>query len=351
MGNDITVGVDMGDKSHAICILDAEGEGKVRDSVVNTAKAIRKYFKDFEPCVIALEAGTHSGWISRTLEEMGHEVLVGNPRKLRVIWDSNEKDDDRDAEMLARIARFDRHLLYPIRHRGKEAQADLAVIKARDMLVKTRSMLITHSRGVVKSMGQRISKCSAETFHRRAQEEMPEELVPALEPVIKTIEELTDRIRSYDKRLEKLCREKYLETEGLRAIRGVGPVTALAFVLTIEESSRFEKSRSVGPFLGLTPKRDKSGSTDKQLPITKAGDAYLRRLLVGCSQYILGPFGMDCDLKRFGIKLAARGGKNAKRRAVIAVARKLAVIMHHLWKSGDAYDPIYQQNRKLKKSA
>lgn len=351
MGDDITVGVDMGDKSHAICILDAEGEVKTRDTVTNTAKAVRKYFKDFEPCVIALEAGTHSGWISRVLEEMGHEVLVGNPRKLRVIWDSDEKDDDRDAEMLARIARFDRHLLYPISHRSKEAQADLAIIKARDILVKTRSMLVSHVRGTVKSMGQRISKCSTEAFHLRAQEEMPEELVAALEPVLKTVEELTGHIRHYDKLLEKLCSEKYPETEGMRAIRGVGPVSALAFVLTIEESSRFKKSRSVGPFLGLTPKRDKSGKTDKQLAITKAGDAYVRRLLVGCAQYILGPFGMDCDLRRFGIKLAARGGKNAKRRAVVAVARKLAVIMHHLWKSGDTYDPLYQQNRKRKKCA
>ena len=348
MKNGITVGMDMGDKNHSVCVLDAEGKVVTRTTVANTGTAIRKYFGGLEACRVAMEAGTHSGWVSRILEELGHEVLVGNPRKLRVIWDSDEKNDERDAEMLARIARFDPHLLYPIHHRGQKSQTDLAVIKARDMLVKVRSTLVAHARGAVKSTGQRISACSAETFHGRLLEEMPAELMPALEPVMKSIEALTSRIHHYDKLLEKLCTETYPETKGLRAISGVGPVTTLAFVLTIEESSRFDKSRAVGPYLGLTPKRDQSGQTDKQLHITKAGDAYLRRLLVGCAQYILGPFGPDCDLRRFGLKLAARGGKNAKRRAVIALARKLAVMMHHLWKSGATYDPLYQQNRKKK---
>ena len=351
MGNDITVGMDMGDKNHTVCVLDAQGEVLSRARVANTSLAIRNCFGELGPCRVALEAGTHSGWVSRILEELGNEVLVGNPRKLRVIWDSDKKNDDRDAEMLARIARFDPHLLCPIHHRGRKAQDDLAVIKARDMLVKVRSTLIAHARGVVKSTGERISSSSAEAFHGRLMEELPVALRPALEPVMKSIEELTGRIRHYDKLLGKLCSEQYPETAGVRAISGVGPVTALAFVLTIEESSRFDKSRTVGPFLGLTPKRDQSGQTDKQLHITKAGDGYLRRLLVGCAQYVLGPFGPDCDLRRFGLKLAARGGKNAKRRAVVAVARKLAVLMHQLWKSGATYDPFYQQSRKQKKVA
>jgi len=343
-----TVGIDMGDKNHNVCVLDDNGEVVSRETIGNTGKAIRKYFGGMEPCRVAMEAGTHSGWVSRIVEELGYEVLVGNPRKLRMIWNSDEKCDDRDAEMLARIARLDPHLLYPIRHRGQKAQADLAVIKARDMLVQVRSSLIAHARGTVKSIGQRISKCSAEAFGCRLLEEMPAELLPALEPVMKSIEDLTIRIRHYDKLVESLGAERYPETKGLRAISGVGPVTSLAFVLTIEDSSRFEKSRAVGPFLGLTPKRDQSGQTDKQLHITKAGDVYLRRLLVGSAQFILGAFGPDCDLRRFGLKLAARGGKNAKRRAVVAVARKLAVLMHRLWKSGAEYDALYQENRKKK---
>lgn len=351
MYKNITVGVDMGDKRHSVCILDGDGAVRKRASVPNTAQAVQKFFGGLPACRIALEAGTHSGWVSRILEGMGHEVLVGNPRKLRVIWDCDEKDDDRDAETLARIARLDPKLLHPIHHRGLEAHCDLAVIKARNMLVKSRSILITHVRGAVKSLGQRISPCSSESFHIRLVEQMPSELRHALEPLMKSVEELTARIRHYDQLVEKLCASKYPETAVLRSIAGVGPVTALAFVLTIEESQRFENSRDVGPYLGLVPKRDQSGQTDKQLPITKAGDAYLRRLLVGCAQYILGPFGPDCDLKQFGLKLASRGGKNAKRRAVVAVARKLAVMMHHLWKSGESYDPFHRQNLRRGKAA
>ena len=351
MNEVITVGMDMGDKKHSVCVLDAEGEVQSRDSVTNTGKAIRKYFKDFEPCRIALEAGTHSAWVSRILEEMGHEVLVGNPRKLRAIWDSDDKDDDRDAELLARIARLDPRLMHPIRHRSQEAQTDLSLIKARDMLVKTRATLAAHVRGAVKSVGRRITKCNTECFHVRATEEMPPELEKSLEPVIKSIEEITMRIRHYDNLIEKISADKYPETQVLRAIRGVGPITSLAFVLTLEDAGRFKKSRSVGPFLGLTRKRDQSGETDKQLPITKAGNAHLRRLLVGCAHYILGPFGGDCELRTFGLKLAERGGKNAKKRAVVAVARKLAVLMHHLWTSEAVYDPFYLKNQKQQKAA
>ena len=351
MKNDITIGMDMGDKTHRTCVLNAKGEVTAKNSVTNTAKAIRKHFEKYKPCVIAIEAGTHSGWVSRLLEELGHKVLVGNPRKLRVIWDSDEKDDDRDAEMLGRIARFDPHLLHPIHHRGKEAHADLAVIKARDMLVKMRSSLVAHVRGSVKSAGERISKCSAASFHTRAIDEVPAELRDALTPVIKSIEDLTVRIRHYDKLIKQLSDKKYTETKVVGAIPGVGPITSLAFILTLEESSRFKKSREVGPFLGLTPKRDKSGQIDKQLGITKAGNAHLRRLLVGCAQYILGPFGPDCDLRQFGIKLAERGGKNAKKRAVVAVARKLAVMMHRLWAEHSEYDPFYKENRKRQKVA
>ena len=340
-----TVGMDLGDRNHMICMLNAEGDVLQQTSIACTLKGVRKFFERLDPCLVAIEAGTHSAWVSRLLEELGHEVLVGNPRKLRAIWDSDEKDDVRDAELLARIARLDRKLLHPIHHRGKRAQCALAVIKARDMLVKARSALILHVRGSAKALGERIRPCGAETFHKRLKQEMPEDLRPALEPILKSIEELTGRIRHYNTLIEQMGVEKYPETKTLRAIAGVGPLTALAFVLTLEESARFEKSRDVGPYLGLTPKRDQSGQTDKQLAITKAGDALLRRLLVGCAQYILGAFGPDCDLRRFGLKLAARGGKNAKRRAVVAVARKLAVLLHRLWKSGATYAPFYQQNR------
>lgn len=351
MSRGITVGMDMGDRNHAVCVLSSDGEVLEQATVVNTAQAVRKYFRKHGKCRVVLEAGTHSGWVSRLLEDMGCEVLIGNPRKLRMIWNSDRKDDARDAEMLARVGRLDPELLYPIHHRSAEAHSDLAVIKARSTLIKCRSVLITHIRGAVKATGSRIPKCGAESFHRRMQEHMPAELALALEPIVKSIEELTCRIRHYDKLIEDISENKYPEAKQLRAIRGVGPVTALAYVLTVEEPSRFDKSRAVGAYLGLVPKRDKSGQVDKQLGITKAGNTYLRQLLVGCAQYILGPFGEECDLRRFGERIAERGGKNAKRRAVVAVARKLAVLMHSLWLSGETYEPLYQKSYRRKKAA
>ena len=350
MKEGITVGMDMGDKKHDICILDAEGEITKRSGVSNTVIGIRKYFSKLPPCLVAMEAGTHSRWVSNILEELGHEVLVGNPRKLRMIWDSENKNDQRDAEMLARVARFDRNLLYPIHHRGNDTQADLAIIKSRDMLVKTRVTLVTHARGLVKSFGMRIKSCSAASFHKHLDEEMPDELRPALEPILNSIIKITEQIQICDYKLKELLK-KYPETEKLLAITGVGPVTALAYILTLEDSTRFKKSRDVGPYLGLTPKRDQSGKSDKQLGITKTGDTYTRTLLVGCAQYILGAFGPDCDLRRAGLKIAERGGKNGKRRAVVAIARKLAVLMHHLWKSDEPYDPFYKENTKKRKTA
>lgn len=346
-----TIGMDMGDKIHRICVMDDEGAIQHRGSVFNAGEAIRDFFSDYEPSLFAIEAGTHSAWVSRLLEAMGHEVLVGNPRKLRAIWGADIKTDERDAEMLARIARFDRALLSPIRHRSEAAHADLSIIKARDMLVRTRTKLVAHIRGAVKATGERVPSCSAESFHRKGMGHIPETLKPALLPMVSMVEQLSVQIRDYDKQVDALCERKYPETEGIRQITGVGSLTALAYVLTLEEPSRFEKSRTVGAFVGLTTRQDQSGATDKQLHITKAGNVYLRRLLVGSAQYIMGPFGPDCDLRRYGTKLAARGGKNARRRAVVAVARKLAVLIHHLWVSGETYDPFYKQTLKQKKAA
>ena len=349
---DITIGMDLGDKIHVVCVLDAKGNIILGTTVANDRKAIAIFFKKYQNATVAIEASTHSPWISRQLAALGCKVLVGNPRKLRVIWASNDKTDKRDAEMLAKIARFDSSLLYPITHRGKQAQIDLEILQARNSLVKNRTDLINHVRGSVKAQGERLLSCSTESFSKKVVDSMPDFLKETLLPVVEIIGQLTAQINEYDQQVEKISKEKYPETELLRAIKGVGPITALAFVLILEDPERFSKSRQVGSFIGLTPRRDQSGEVDKQLRITKAGNPLLRRLLVGAAQYILGPFGKDCDLRRFGLRLSARGGKNAKRRAVVAVARKLAVLLHRLWRQGEIYEPLYTAKRnKLAKAA
>jgi len=337
-----TIGIDLGDKTHYYHTLDADGETIQTGNFPNTEKALENMFAKKEKTTIAIEAGTHSRWISQKLEKLGHHVLVGNPRKLRAIYQNPSKSDEKDAEMLARIARFDPELLSPIKHRGEKCQADLARLKSRDTLVRARAALINHCRGVVKSFGLRLPACSAPSFANQAPDHLPDALRPALEPLVETIGEMSGKIKVMENELKALAKEEYEETEVLQEINGVGPITSLAFVLTLESPDRFERSRSVPAHLGLVPRRDQSGEVDKQLRITKAGDKFLRRLLVSCGHYVLGNFGKDCDLRRWGLKLCARGGKNAKKRAVVAVARKLSVVMHQLWSGSGPYDPFRQ---------
>jgi transposase len=345
----IFVGIDLGDIKNQVYILDQDGQIVEETQIDNTVSGINSFFDRFDvprQVLVAVETGTHSPWISHLLNARGFRVLVGNARKLRLIWDSPNKTDAKDAEMLARIARFDPKLLSPIRHRSRAAHMDLAVLKARDALVRCRTNLINFLRGSCKTAGTRLPSCSSDTFAKAVIEHIPKDLLPATVPCVNTILELTQRIRQFNAQIEALCKDDYPETKALREFSGVGPITALSYVLTLEDPNRFKKSRDVGAYLGLTPKRDQSGSTDKPLSITKAGNTYLRRLLVGSAHYILGPFGPDCELRRYGMRIASRGGKVAKRKAVVAVARKLAVMMHHIWKNKTVYDPFYRSCKK-----
>jgi transposase len=337
----MTAGLDLGDKYSYLCLIDTQsGEVMEEGRLRTTPEAFRRRFASEQPMRIAIETGTHSPWASRVLEECGHEVLVANARKLRLIYANKRKTDEIDAENLARLARLDPKLLYPLKHRGEESQAHMAIIRSRQALVDCRTQLVNHVRGAVKSFGGRLPKCPARSFHKRAQEHIPEALIPALGPILETIGSLTQRIRDYEGELEKISKEHYPETDLLRQVEGIGPLTALTFVLTLEDPYRFEKSRSVGAYLGLVPATDQSGDRDPQKRISKEGDEMLRKLLVGSAHYILGPFGSDSDLRRHGEKIASRGGKNSKKRAAVAVARKLAVLLHSLWVSAEVYEPL-----------
>jgi transposase len=336
------VGLDLGDRYSQFCLVNRQGEVVERGRVATTATAMRKQFDGRGSSRVALEAGTHSPWVSRLLAELGHEVLVANPRKLRMIYQSDSKNDRADAETLARVARLDARLLGPIRHRTEEAQVDLAIIRSRDALIKARTQLINHVRGVMKSVGSRLVKSSTPSFHKKVAGAIPKLLEGALAPIVEIVEKLSEQIKYYERQIERLSREKYPETELLTQVNGIGHLTALTYVLTLGDPERFSQSRAVGSFLGLRPRQADSGKQEPQLRITKAGDPLLRRLLVNSAQYLLGHFGKDCDLRRWGLELAKRGGKSAKKRAAVAVARKLAVLLHRLWSQGEVYDPFYQ---------
>lgn len=347
MNKDITkfAGLDLGDKTSLVQIRDQDGEFVKEVRLPTTAVALEREFCGGALMRIALEVGSHSRWVCRLLRSYGHEVVVADARKLRLIYENPRKSDRVDAEYLVKLVRLDPSLLSPVTHRGEAAQQHLVILRSRDSLVVARTQLVNHVRGIVKSFGFRLPSCSTESFARKVRPELADSLRPALEPVLASIQELSDRIRAYEQEIERLCVEIYAETERLRQIKGVGALTALAFVLTLEDPQRFKKSREVGAYLGLVPRRSQSGDEDPEGRITKTGNPYLRRLLVGSAQYILGPFGEESHLRTWGLQLAERGGKAAKKRAVVAVARKLAILLHKLWVSGETYHPFYPHRR------
>src|SRR6266851_5374952 len=336
----IAIGLDLGDKSSRYCVLDGEGEVQSEGSVGTTRQAMAQKFCGMRRCRIAMEVGTHSPWLSRWLSSLGFEVIVANARQVQLISASTRKNDRMDARLLARLARVDRQLLRPIRHRGEQAQADLMRIRIRATLVEARTGLVNAARGFAKAMGERLPACDTDTLGVAKLEGLPVELQESLQPLLEQIEALTERIKKLESNIEQIARTRYPETQLLRQVSGVGILIALTFVLTVEDRERFQKSRDVGCYVGLRPKQSESGESQPQLRISKEGDRYLRTLLVQGAHLILNRRGPDTDLKRWGLKLAERGGKNAKKRAIVAVARKLAVLLHRLWVTGEVYEPL-----------
>ena len=332
-----TIGCDLGDKESEVFVLKADGT--VERARVKTTKASLGKFFQRTPAHVVIEVGGHSRWVGELLQELGHRVTVANPRRVRLISENDSKTDRTDAELLARLGRADVTLLSPVQHRGRQVQAELAVVKARDVLVASRTRLVNHVRAVVKSFGERLPRCTAESFHRRTRANVPSELQLALEPIYEALTRMQEQIRALDRTIAQAAKAQP-DVAVISQPDGVGNLTALAFLLTIGDKNRFEKSRLAGAFFGLRPRKDQSGGGDPQLRITKAGDPLVRRLLVNSANHILGPFGKDSDLRRWGLKLAERGGKNARKRAKVAVARKLAVLMHRLWVTGEVYQPI-----------
>ena len=347
----LTIGLDLGDRWSFYCVLDEAGKIILEQKVATTPEAMKQTFGKIPRSLIALETGTHSPWVSRLLTELGHEVIVAHAQKVELITQSNRKDDRHDARTLARRARIDPELWGPVRHRSAQVQIHLTVIRARAELVSARTALVNAARGLVKSFGPRLPKCGTYQVNQKLAEGVSAELRDVLVPLLREVESRSERIKEYEERMEKIATEVYPEVSLLKQVKGVGTQIALTSILTIEDPYRFEKSREVGCFLGLRPGRRNSGKSQPQKKISKEGDRYLRTMMVQGAHYILGPLGEDSDLRRWGWKLAERGGKNAKKRAVVAVARKLAVLLHRLWVSGEVYEPLRNSQKAMRAAA
>lgn len=339
----VTIGIDIGDQWSHYCTLSDGGEVIEEGRFRTTSTALAQHFADIDSIRIAIENGTHSIWINEQLRGYGHEVIVANVRELHAISRNDRKSDRVDAEKLARFARVDPNILRPITHRSVALQEALTVIRARDVLIRIRTTLVNAARGLAKPCGFRLPKCSTKSFHKRCLALLPEGLKPALRPLIDQIEQINAQIEAFNKQIEQMTEEAFPETQALVQVPGVGALTAVTFVLTVGDKHRFRRSRDIGSYIGLRPRRDQSGSSDPQLGITKAGNGYLRTLLVECANHILGPFGKDSALRRWGLHLMGRGGRSSRKKALVAVARKLAVLLHRLWVTQEQYSPFFGQ--------
>ena len=290
----IVIGLDLGDRRHAVCVIGEEGEILKERTITNSRNALDKLSEAWPGALMAMEVGMHSPWTSRFLEARGHRVIVANPRKTRAIWKNDRKDDKKDARMLAQLARADERLLHPVTHGTEQHQKDLLQIKLRDNLVRQRVDVISAVRFTLKSLGIRLRSPNTNCFAKHARKRLGEdhaEVLALVEPSLKIIDAFTEQIRALDKAIEAMACDEYPEMEFLTQITGVGTITSLTFILTIGDPTRFRRLRDVAAYLGLVPRRDQSGESDPQLRITKAGDAYLRRLLVSAAQYIMGHSG------------------------------------------------------------
>lgn len=343
----MTVGLDLGDRRSRYCVRGPEKiveQGSMTMSPGGLQRSLKRLVARGAERLV-LEAGSQSALVSRVASEEGLEVVVANPRRLRLITHDVCKTDQRDARILAELGQVRPELLSPVEHRGAQAQRDLMVVRVRANHVEGRTALVNEVRQRLKSLGVRLPGCSPEAFPKKAMPLIPADLRCILEGTLSVIAHHTSEIRRLDKMIEELSRERHPETRLLRQVQGVGPITALTFVLTLESPERIDKTRNVAAYLGLVPRRRQSGDSDPELHITKTGDQALRSLLVNCAHYILGPFGQDSDLRRHGLRIAGTGARTAKKRAVVAVARKLSVLLLSLWRTGEVYEPLRSSKR------
>ena len=344
--NTLVIGIDLGDRTSNYWIRTRDDQQIVMEGTApTTLPGMAKTFESFQRQRFVMETGTHSRWVSGLLELLGYEVVVGNARKLKLITENAQKSDKVDARLLSQLGCMGMEWLHPVRHRSQAAHMDLSVIHARERLVEARTALINFVRGTVKAFGCRVEKCSSSAFVQRASEAIPEAMKPAMEGVLRALATIQEEIAEYDSKIDAMCSEKYMETRWLTQVAGVGNLTALTFVLTIEDPARFENSRAVGAFLGLTPKKRQSGQRDPKLGISKAGDELLRKLLVNCAHHILGVHGKESDLRQWGLRVMGQPkGKQehgaGRKVATTAVARKLAVLLHRLWVKEAVYVPL-----------
>lgn len=348
------IGIDVSDRKSQVCVMTkTQGSPKVvlETTIPTTKEGLSKFLATQDKASpVTFETGAHCRWMSDVASAAGFRVFVANPCRLRMITESKTKNDVNDARTLARMTLADVGLLHPVKLRSAEHQKMINLHELRNGLVKERTRAIVQLRGIAKSMGFRIPKCSTACFHRLDTSSWPQEFNDVAWPMMKHLEQVAITIKTCEKQIRELAATPTFkaQVDRLMEIRYVGLFVATGFVAVIGgDVERFEKARDVGPWLGLAPKQDQSGDVDRQCHVTKAGSPFMRRLLTESAQMILREGSDDTDLKAKGLRICQRGAKIAKRKAVTAVARSLAVMMVAMLKKPEkAYVPLSERAKK-----
>lgn len=338
-------GIDVHSDYSRLFVIDEDGAEMLSARVPTTEPAMRQEFDGREPMKIVLESGTHASWLAKVLEDCGHEVIVAHARRIQLIAENHRKTDEIDAELLARLLRADLDLLTESYVRGEEAERVRTALKARKHLVECRTKLSNAIRGLVRKTGHRLKSCQVRKLPETlGNAELPKLLKQTLAPLAFTIHALNGWIAKLDRQLEEMA-EEFEIVEVFTDIFGVGAQTALAYAATIEDPFRFRRSKQVGAYFGLAPSVRNSGNEDSDDNntgrITKSGDGLVRSLLVQSAHIMLQKGRPDSELRQFGKRIERKKGK---KKAVVALARKLSVVMHTLWVTGREYDPWYWEN-------
>ena len=348
-----TIGMDVSDRTTKVCVMAKErGARRILEetTIPTTVDGLRTYLSG--KCAdwpVVFETGSHSRWMKREVESLGMKAIVANPSRLRMVTESNTKNDRNDARELARFALADVELLHPVRLRGERCQQVLRLMKARDMLVKVRTMHVNELRGFAKSMGFRLPGCPANKVHALDKAGWPDDFESLAWPLMDMLETIDLKIRAYESQIRSLAESVELrdKIDRVREVYGIGLLSGAALVASIDaDPGRFRKARDAGAYFGLVPKQRQSGEMDVQCHITRAGSGFVRRLMIEAAQIAMRESARDTDIKLKGLRICARGGKIAKKRALVAVARCLVVTAVALLKKPDAdYVPLSERAR------
>lgn len=330
------VGLDVSLKLTSICIVDRTGKVEREGVVTSDPEAIATFIKLHASHVvrIGLETGATSTWLWTELNKIGLPVICIDARHAKAVLKMQiNKSDRNDAAGIARIMQCGWYKEVSVK--GLDSHATKALLVSRALLVKIKRDIENQIRGLLKNLGLVIGRAKANVFAARAAQLAQDrsELSAAVDPLLKAREAVEQQIADLDRKVLRLARNN-AQVRRFMTAPGVGPVTALCFLATIDDPARFKRSRSVGAYAGLTTRRYASGEIDWTGRISKCGDKMLRSYLYEAANVLLTRVAKWSALKAWGIRLAKRSGL---RKAKVAVARKLAVILHRMWIDGTEF--------------